>query len=183
MIVRSNVKLLLISVAVVLAGCQPTGTNLEASVYQVGQANQKQEARVVNILTVLPARIEISNEMTRTPAQPIGGLAGAIEGGGIGNNTARHSSANVLIGGATGGAPGALAGSGVSDKTLVEGVSLTYAENGKTLSSAQVGKICEFQPGMAIVISSGPNEARLLPNNTCLLVTHDAKIPTNYLPS
>jgi outer membrane lipoprotein SlyB len=97
-------------------------------------------------------------------------LTGALAGGVVGNNIARHSSTNVLVGGVGGGAVGALAGSLVPDKTLVDGVSLTYVENGKTLNSAQVGKACEFKPGPAIGVSTGPNETRIQPNDTCPVV-------------
>jgi outer membrane lipoprotein SlyB len=159
-----------LSAMTVLAGCQQPGANLEANVYHAGQVNQKQDAAVVNILAVLPAKIEVSNAQAKATAEFVGGLAGVLGGAVIGNNIARHSPINVVAGGAVGGAAGALAGSLVPGTTLVEGVSLTYAENGKTLNSAQVGKACEFKPGNAIVISTGLNETRVQPNNTCPVV-------------
>ncbi|STI54025.1 putative lipoprotein [Escherichia coli] len=40
----------------------------------------------------------------------------------------------------------------VNDKTLVEGVSLTYKEGTKVYTSTQVGKECQFTTGLAVVI-------------------------------
>jgi outer membrane lipoprotein SlyB len=156
-----------VSAMTLLAGCQQPGANLQPNVYRAGQVNQQQEAVVVNILAILPAKIEVSNEQARATAQLLGGLAGAIGGGVIGNNVARHSATNVLVGGAAGGAAGALAGSLVPNTTLVDGVSLTYMRNGRTLNSAQVGRVCDFKPGSAIVISTAANETRIQPNDTC----------------
>jgi outer membrane lipoprotein SlyB len=152
---------------VVLTGCQQPGANLESNVYRAGQVNQRQDAKVVDVLAVLPAKIEVDNQQARATAQLIGGVAGGIGGAVIGNNIARHSVTNTVLGGAAGGTVGALAGSLVPTTTLVEGVSLTYIEDGKTLNSAQVGRACEFKPGNAIVISTGANETRIQPNNPC----------------
>jgi outer membrane lipoprotein SlyB len=155
----------------VVAGCQQPGANLEANVYSASQVNQKQDAKVVDILAVLPAKIEVSNEQAKKAAELLGGIGGAIGGAVIGNNIATHAPINTALGGAAGGAVGVLAGSMVPDKTLVEGVSLTYVEGGRTLNSAQVGKSCEFKPGKAIVISTGPNETRIQPNAACPVST------------
>jgi hypothetical protein len=56
-------------------------------------------------------------------------------------------------------------GSGVSDKALVDGVTITYKLNEQLLSSTQVGKMCEFQSGTAMMISTTGNETRIQPNN------------------
>lgn len=50
----------------------------------------------------------------------------------------------AVAGGAGGGALGAAAGSMVSDKSIVEGVSLTYKEGTKVYTSTQVGRACQF---------------------------------------
>jgi outer membrane lipoprotein SlyB len=160
-------KLVGIGATAILGGCQQPGANLEANVYRAGQVNQRQEAKVVQVLAVLPAKIEVSNEQARAAAQLLGGLAGGLGGALIGNSVGQYHSTNALIGGAAGGAAGAMAGSLVSDKTLVDGVSLTYIEDGKTLNSAQVGRMCEFKTGKAIVISTGPGETRIQANETC----------------
>jgi outer membrane lipoprotein SlyB len=158
---------LIAGITIVLAGCEQPGANIEANVYRAGQVNQKQDAKVVDILAVLPARIEVSNVQAKQTAQLVGGLAGVLGGAVIGNNIARHASINTVAGGAAGGAVGVMAGSLVPENTLVDGVSLTYTENGKTLNSAQVGKECQFKPGKAIVISTGPTETRIQPNSVC----------------
>ncbi|WP_460413844.1 hypothetical protein, partial [Staphylococcus aureus] len=59
------------------------------------------------------------------------------------------------------------AGSMVNDKTLVEGVSLTYKEGTKVYTSTQVGKECQFTTGLAVVITTTYNETRIQPNTKC----------------
>jgi outer membrane lipoprotein SlyB len=150
-----------------LAACQQPGSDLAPNVYRVGQVNQMQNAKAVELLAVLPAKIEVSNQQSRAAAQLIGGLAGGLGGAVLGNNVAQHSAFNTLAGGALGGGAGALAGSLVPATTLVDGVSLTYEDHGKTLNSAQIGRLCEFKPGKAIVISPSEHETRVQPNTTC----------------
>ena len=53
------------------------------------------------------------------------------------------------------------------DKTLVEGVSLTYKEGTKVYTSTQVGKECQFTTGLAVVITTTYNETRIQPNTKC----------------
>lgn len=72
-----------------------------------------------------------------------------------------------MAGGAGGGVAGAAAGSLVSDKTMVEAVSLSYKSGTKVLSSTQVGKSCLFTPGLAVMISTKENETRIQPNAKC----------------
>jgi outer membrane lipoprotein SlyB len=160
-------KFLLVTLPVFLvAGCAQPGANLEANVYQAGQVNQRQAAKVVSLLAVLPAKIQVSNAQNRQTAQLVGGLLGAIGGAALGGGLG-HNAGTALFGGVAGGGAGAVAGSLVPDSALVEGVSLTYIEDGRTLNSAQVGQACEFKPGDAIVISTSPTETRIQPNATC----------------
>jgi outer membrane lipoprotein SlyB len=147
-----------------LAGCVATGQQYQANVYKAGQVNQVQEAKTVEILAVLPAKIEVDNTEGKKQAMVVGALLGAVGGAAIGH-AIDHS--DTLVGAAGGTAAGAAMGSLAADQVLVDGVQLTYVEGGKTLSSAQVGKLCEFKPGTAIVISTGPNETRVQPNNIC----------------
>ncbi len=150
-----------------LFGCAATGENLQANVYKAGQVNTAQAAKVVNILAVMPAKVEVDNSQQKKEAEVVGGILGAIGGGVIGNTSTGHSAGGTVLGGAAGGVGGAALGSLVSDKVLVDGVSLTYEADGKTLNSAQVGKLCEFHPGKAIMISTSPMETRIQPNATC----------------
>jgi outer membrane lipoprotein SlyB len=162
---RINISMIIL-IAVSVQGCA-TGGDLQSNVYQAGQVNQRQAAEVVEILAVLPAKVEVSNEEARRLAQAGGVVLGAIGGAAIGNNV-RNASANTRVAGAVaGGAVGGVAGSLVPGKVLVDGVSLTYVENGKTFNSAQVGKTCEFKPGKAIVVSANPNETRIQSNSQC----------------
>lgn len=144
-----------------------TGANLQANVYRADQVNQRQEAQVVDILAVLPAKVEVSNEEARRLAQGGGAVLGAIAGAAIGNNVRNPSPSTRFVGGAAGAGVGYVAGSAVPGKVLVDGVSITYVQDGKTYSSAQVGKMCEFKPGRAIVISVTPTETRIQANSEC----------------
>lgn len=150
-------------------GCQTPGENLRSDVYRADQVNSAQQASVVTILAVLPAKIEADNTQQKQAAQLAGGFLGAVAGGVAGSNLAGHGNktAGATLGALGGGGAGAFAGSLVSDKVLVEGVSITYDQKGNTLNSAQVGKLCEFMPGKAVVISTGPGVTRIQPNATC----------------
>lgn len=163
-----NSKLLLISpllAALILSGCAATGENLQANVYRAGQVNQVQEAKTIKILAVMPAKVEVDNTAGKKQAEVGGAIIGALLGGAIGNRGGRPGSG--ATGAIIGGAAGAGAGSMVSDKVLVDGVSLTYVYNNRTLNSAQVGKACEYAPGTAVMISTSPTETRIQANATC----------------
>jgi outer membrane lipoprotein SlyB len=153
--------------ALALAGCQAPGENLQANVYRASQVNSRQEAKVVNILAVMPAKVEVDNAQAQKTAQIVGGLLGAVGGGVAGNKLGNHSTAGTTLGAVGGGAAGAAVGSLVPGKVLVDGVSITYEEQGKTFNSAQVGQFCEFAPGKAVVIATSPTETRIQPNATC----------------
>ncbi len=150
-----------------LAGCQPPGANMQSNVYKEGQVNSVQEATVVTILAVMPAKVEADNSQQKKGAMLIGTLLGAV-GGGVAGHQIDHGNPNAVgLGAAGGGAVGAVAGSMVPDKVLVDGVSITYKYKKKTLNSAQVGRLCEYTPGKAVVISTSPTETRIQPNATC----------------
>ena len=143
-----------------LTGCA-SGDQYKANVYRQGQVNQAQAAKMVQIMAINPAKIEVDNSQGKQAAQIGGAILGALLGGVAGNN-----SNNVAAGAVAGGVVGAAAGTMVSDKTLVDGVQLTYVENNRMLSSAQVGKMCEFKLGTALGISTGySTETRIQPNN------------------
>ncbi|EHB0696738.1 hypothetical protein JYY24_004802, partial [Salmonella enterica subsp. enterica serovar Typhimurium] len=100
-------------------------------------------------------------------AQTFGAVLGAVAGGVAGYNVKGTSTLGAVAGGTGGAALGAAAGSLVSDKTIVEGVSLTYKEGTKVFTSTQVGKACQFTTGLAVLISTKDNETRIQPNATC----------------
>lgn len=160
-------NIIVISTLIALSGCAATGENLKGNVYKAGQVNTAQNARTIKITAVLPAQIEVDNSKQQKQAMIAGGALGALAGGlagGFGGIGTAGTVGTTLGGGAL----GVGAGSMVSDKVLVEGVSIAYLENGKMFTSAQVGKLCEFRPNTtALIISTGPNETRIQPNAVC----------------
>ena len=163
-------KIALLAVVSILSGCAATGENLQSNVYRAGQVNTAQAARSIKIITVLPAKIEIDNAEQKKQAQVGGAILGALAGGlggGFGGLGGLGTTGTTVAGGAVGAAAGSL----VSDKILVEGVSIAYSENGKMFTSAQVGKACEYRPGATIIISTSPTETRIQPNASCPVET------------
>lgn len=123
--------------------------------------------KTVNIISILPAKVAVDNAQNKRNAQAFGALIGAVAGGVIGHNVGSGSNSGTTAGAVGGGAVGAAAGSMVNDKTLVEGVSLTYKEGTKVYTSTQVGKECQFTTGLAVVITTTYNETRIQPNTKC----------------
>jgi outer membrane lipoprotein SlyB len=159
-------KIALLAVVSILSGCAATGENLQSNVYRAGQVNTAQAARSIKIITILPAKIEVDNSEQKKQAQVGGAILGALAGGlggGFGGLGGLGTTGTTIAGGAV----GAAAGSMVSDKILVDGVSIAYSENGKMFTSAQVGRACEYKIGATIIISTSPTETRIQPNATC----------------
>ena len=98
-----------LSLAVIVAGCQATGEEYQANVFDAGQVNSQQEAKTVKILTVTPTKIKVSNEKNRKAAQMVGGLLGAVGGAALG--ALGGAGVAAIAGGSA--AWGALAGAGV----------------------------------------------------------------------
>ncbi|AOM42949.1 hypothetical protein [Xenorhabdus hominickii] len=153
--------------SIVMSGCQSNADSFAADVYDTTQLNGKQETTTVNIISVLPAKIVVENKSNKEAAQTFGAILGAVAGGVVGYNVGSGSGAGIAAGAVGGGAVGAAAGSMIKDKVLVEGVSLTYKEKTKIYTSTQVGRICQFTPGLAVIISTKANETRIQPNAAC----------------
>lgn len=167
MLQKSSVLCAVLSAAL-LSGCVTNGEQYQGNVYKADQVNQRQDARTVRILAVLPAKVEVENTQGKQAAQAIGGVLGVIGGTVVGSKLDRHSNTSKIAGAVGGGTLGVVAASAmVQDKILVDGVSITYVEKGKTYTSTQVGRKCEFIPGTAIVISTEAKETRVQPNATC----------------
>lgn len=149
-----------------LSACATPGEENRADSYTADQVNARQEAKVVNILAVLPARVQVSNEHNQRAAQIGGALLGLGTGVGLGVGLGGNAGMGAL-GAVGGGVAGAGAGSLVPGKVMVNGVSLTYTQDGHTFNSAQVGKICEYKPGQAIMIMTSASVTRIQPNATC----------------
>jgi len=154
-------------VSSLVSGCQATGENLGSNVYHADQVNSRQEAKTITIVAIMPAKVEIDNSKQKKTAQTIGLILGAVAGAAVGHSLGDQSATNMTIGAAGGAAAGAAAGSMVDDKVLVDGVSITYNDSGKIFSSAQVGKMCEYVPGLAVVIATNASETRIQPNAIC----------------
>lgn len=152
---------------VCLAGCQAPGDQYAANVYTAGQINSRQAAETVEILAVLPAKVQVDNTQNQKAAQVAGGVLGALAGGVAGSKIGRYHQTNTVLGAGAGGIAGAAIGSLVPATTLVDGVSIAYRDNGKVFNSAEVGQLCQFTPGTAILVSTGPNVTRIQPNSTC----------------
>ena len=148
-----------------VTGCAAPGEQHKANVYRAGQLNQAQNSQVVKILSIQPAQVEVDNSQAKKQAEMAGALLGALAGA---SATKKSKNPDNRAAGVVGGAAvGAAAGSMVSDKALVDGVQLTYNLNGKLITSVQVGKMCEFTKGEAIMISTTATETRIQPNSEC----------------
>ena len=154
--------------ALALSGCASDGNLYRSDVYTAGQVNQKQEVKTVEIISITPAQVAVSNTENRDRAQMTGAILGAIAGAAIGNHN-NHSTSSRVMGGLAGGALGGLAGDAVggsSRTNYVDGVQLVYrTSGGKVYQSAQVGRLCEYKMGTAIMVSARSGETRIQPNN------------------
>lgn len=165
---RSLILVLPLMSAVVFNGCLATGQQYRSNVFKADQVNKQQDVKVVDIIAILDAKIEVDNTEGKKNAQIGGALLGGLAGVVVGNQRKNSSTSDKAIGGGIGALAGGAAGSLVADKILVDGVSLTYKDEfGKILNSTQVGKSCEFQPGQAIVISTTEKETRIQSNAKC----------------
>ena len=154
-----------ITAIALITGCAATGEQHKANVYRAGQLNQAQNSQVVKIISIQPAQVEVDNSAAKKNAEMAGALLGAVLGAQASKKSNnQNTKANSVAGGAV---IGGAAGSMVSDKTLVDGVQLSYMLSGKLITSVQVGKSCEFAKGEAIMISTTPTETRIQPNSEC----------------
>ena len=149
-----------------LAGCANDGTADRSDVYWAGQVNQAQEVKTVQIIAVMPARITVDNRYQRDESATVGTILGALAGAVVG--VVVSDSPDAVVAGTVGGAAlGNLTGKGVSGsgERFVEGVQITFRQGDRIFNSAQVGRVCEFKTGTAIMVSPSPNETRIQPNN------------------
>ncbi|EJW99736.1 outer membrane lipoprotein [gut metagenome] len=97
-----------------------------------------------------------------------GAVLGAIAGSLIASQHTDRSSSRIASG-VGGAAIGGMIGDSVaggSSSNFVNGVQLVYrTSGGKVLQSAQVGRLCEFRTGKALMVSSERGETRIQPNN------------------
>ena len=149
----------LFSLTVALSGCATDGNYYRSDVYSSSQVNQAQRVNTVEIIAINPAQVAVNNSENSDRARATGAILGAIAGAAIGNHN-NHSTSSRVLGGLAGGAIG---GSGT---TYVDGVQLVYrSSDGQVYQSTQVGRICEYKLGSAIMASSRSGETRIQPNN------------------
>lgn len=179
------VNVLVTVICVALAGCTATGEQHRSDTYQAAEVNQKIEAKTIEIIAILPARVAVDNTAGKEAAQTTGVIAGALLGGVLGNQS--NSSSGTAVGAGAGGLAGAAIGSTVEDVVMVDGIQLTYrqeviediedVEDGKrvtrtvkhkkTFTSTQVGKQCEYKNGVALLVTTVKDETRIQPNSAC----------------
>jgi outer membrane lipoprotein SlyB len=161
-----NVKNLAVKSVVLAAtlslGACATGSQYSPNTYSANQVNQRQEAKTVSILAILPAHIEVDNSQNRKAVQTGAAIIGAIAGGIIGG---KHGA--VALGALAGAGAGAVAGSITPGANEVNGVSIAYQDGGKVYNSAQVGQQCEYKVGTAIMVATDAFSTRIQPNSTC----------------
>lgn len=148
-----------------ITGCAATGQDLRANTYEATELNQNQEVTAIKIISIMPAKINIDNSKQKKQAMVGGGLFGAVVGG-VGGAFLGNT-AGAALGGVTGGAAGAATGSLVSDKVMVDGVTLAYQIGDVLKSSTQVGLACEYKTGTAIMVKTSDENTRIQPNATC----------------
>lgn len=151
-----------------LAACATPGEESRPDVYDQSQVNQTQNQRIVNIVAVSSARINVQNEQNHETSQLVGGLLGAAAG--VGGGLAGGSPLAAGLGGAAGTAGGAwIGGHVVRDHAIVSGVTITYNDPRAMgfKSSTQVGQVCEYKTGSALLVMTAENETRVQPNSQC----------------
>ena len=160
--------LTLLMSAVLVTGCAANGGHqYRADVYNPSAVNRAQEVRTVEIIAIQPAQVVVDNSDNRRDSQAVGAILGAIAGAAIGNH-GNHSTSSVGQGTYyEAGAVGGIAGSALSDRQeYVNGVQLVYRlPDGRMMQSTQVGEMCEFRTGTAIMASGRSGETRIQPNN------------------
>ena len=133
-----------------LASFTQDATNADdhaADVYQTDQLNTKQETKTVNIISILPQKLPQTTPKINRNCTSLRRFIGAVAGGisATTSGLAAIPERQQVVGGGAAGQQRVL----VNDKTLVEGVSLTYKEG--TVYTTQVGKECQFTTGLAVI--------------------------------
>ncbi len=166
---KSLISVLTLSALVALSGCaMEDGSRYRSDVYSANSVNRVQAVETIEIVYMAPAQVAVNVSRDRDQAKTVGMILGAIAGAAIGNH-GHHSTSSRVMGGLAGGALGNLAGGAVGDSTaqeFVDGVQLTYrGKDGRLYQSAQVGNLCEYRLGSAILVAPSQGESRIQPNN------------------
>lgn len=137
-----------------LTACGNPASQYGANVYDSAAINNRQEVKFINILALEPAKVKVDNSKNQDTAAIAGAALGALLG-------STESSGYALGGGLAG---GVIAGHLTDREVLVDGVNIIYMEDEQLLNSVQVGHLCAFSAGSALVVISRQNETRIQPN-------------------
>lgn len=157
--------ILAVFLSVFITGCAVNQSS-DSNFYTADQANEQLESKLVTILLIMPAKLEVDNSQNAQTAKTAGAVGGALLGAFLGSNHG-NAGGGALIGGAAGG----IGGSMVSDKKVVEGVSVTYQINDEHFTAIQTGKVCQFKKGSTLLIIDKKGKSRVQPNATCPVET------------
>ncbi len=164
---RTKAIFALAALPFILSACTTTDSDYyRADTWSTSGVNQAQQVREVTITRVAPVKIAVNNNQARDDNSNVGMVVGALIGAAAGHHV-KHSGSAAAIGAVAGGAIGNMAATAAtgSRTTYAEGVQITYRYNDKLYSSAQVGRVCEYQLGLAYMISATATETRIQPNN------------------
>ena len=151
-----------------LAACSTPGEEYRPDVFDQSQVNQAQDQRVVNIVAVSAARTRVQNEHNHQVSELSGAAIGAGLGAGLG--TAFGGGLAGGLAGVAGGAIGGMVGGQVvQNKAIVSSVIVTYDDPRLvgTHSSTQIGRVCEYKLGNALLLLTAQGETRVQPNSEC----------------
>lgn len=162
-------KVAAIALTLGLTGCAADGQQYRANAFAAEETGFEDGARVVEIVTVTPAKIYVNNQQQKQAVNAIGSVLGAVAGGIVGYSAGGHRSVMGAVAGVAGGAAlGGAAGAMVKDKVAVDGVVISYRNDGaeKLNVVKHVGRVCEYRIGNSLAVGEGKN-TKIQPNAEC----------------
>lgn len=162
-------KVAAIALTLGLTGCAADGQQYRANAFAAEETGFEDGARVVEIVTITPAKIYVNNQQQKQAVSAIGSVLGAVAGGIAGYSVGGHRSVMGAVAGVAGGAGlGAAAGAAVKDKVAVDGVLIAYINKGseKVNVAKHVGRMCEYTNGASLAVGEGKN-TKIQPNAQC----------------
>ncbi len=154
-------RAIIVGLSLLVAACADPAAQYKGNVFNTNQLNQRQEVKVVEILTIEQGEILVDNETNQQAAAIGGAIFGALLGAAAGENSRQRNS----IAAAGAGLGATVAASAAGAQKLVPAVNLVYLEDGNALTSTQVGQPCEYALGSALVVTTKANETRIQPNS------------------